>query len=64
MYEGYWRDNQAHGMGRLIHADGDVYDGAWEADKGIFKYVRIAHGYGTYSHADGARYEGQWSNDR
>ena len=27
MYEGWWQDNKANGRGRLIHADGDVYDG-------------------------------------
>ena len=27
MYEGYWKDDQAFGKGRLIHADGDVYEG-------------------------------------
>jgi hypothetical protein len=27
MYEGWWKDNKANGKGRLIHADGDVYDG-------------------------------------
>ena len=27
MYEGWWMDNKANGAGRLIHADGDVYDG-------------------------------------
>jgi hypothetical protein len=26
-YEGYWRDNVAHGRGRFHHIDGDVYDG-------------------------------------
>jgi hypothetical protein len=25
IYEGYWKENKAHGYGRLIHADGDVY---------------------------------------
>jgi len=29
MYEGWWKDNKANGNGRLIHADGDVYDGMW-----------------------------------
>ena len=24
----------ADGIGRLIHSDGDVYDGQWENDKG------------------------------
>lgn len=30
-------DNVASGKGRLIHSDGDVYEGEWLADK--------AHGY-------------------
>ena len=25
IYEGQWRNGQSHGLGRLIHADGDVY---------------------------------------
>lgn len=29
MYEGWWIDNKANGKGRLIHADGDIYDGYW-----------------------------------
>ena len=27
MYEGYWVNNKANGKGRLIHANGDVYEG-------------------------------------
>ena len=46
----------AQGKGRLIHSDGDIYDGNWFEDK--------AHGYGVYSHADGARYEGSWKEDK
>ena len=41
----------AYGKGRLIHSDGDVYEGEWENDR--------AHGIGIYSHNDGARYTGQ-----
>ena len=26
-YEGQWSNDKANGKGRLIHADGDVYDG-------------------------------------
>lgn len=26
-YEGYWKSDKANGKGRLIHADGDKYDG-------------------------------------
>jgi len=29
MYEGWWKDNKQNGKGRLIHANGDVYDGMW-----------------------------------
>jgi len=36
----------ANGPGRLIHADGDVYEGYWKNDK--------AHGKGKYIHMDGA----------
>ena len=28
-YDGYWVENKANGKGRLIHADGDVYEGDW-----------------------------------
>jgi hypothetical protein len=43
-------------MGRLIHADGDIYEGEWKDDK--------AHGFGVYQHSDGAKYEGQWAMDK
>ncbi len=48
--------NKANGRGRLIHSDGDVYEGLWVDDK--------AHGYGVYSHLDGACYQGEWVNDK
>ena len=28
-YVGYWKDDQANRKGRLVHADGDVYEGEW-----------------------------------
>jgi len=40
----------ANGKGRLIHADGDVYESDWKDDQ--------AHGKGFYIHTDGAKYEG------
>jgi hypothetical protein len=46
----------ANGRGRLIHADGDVYNGDWVDDK--------AEGYGTYTHMDGAIYVGMWKEDK
>ena len=29
LYEGEWRNNNANGKGRLIHNDGDYYEGEW-----------------------------------
>jgi hypothetical protein len=46
----------ANGKGRLIHSDGDVYEGEWLNDK--------AHGKGTYIHMDGAKYTGEWREDK
>lgn len=45
----------ANGQGRLIHADGDVFEGQWLNDK--------AHGKGVYIHRDGASYTGEWYED-
>lgn len=47
--------NKAHGKGKFIHVDGDLYEGEWIDDK--------ANGYGVYIHANGTRYEGNWLND-
>ena len=38
------------GNGKLIHADGDIYEGEWKDDK--------ANGKGTYVHINGAKYTG------
>ena len=46
----------ACGYGRLIHSDGDVYEGEWLNDK--------AHSRGKYLHRDGASYEGEWFEDK
>jgi len=50
------KNNIANGKGRLIHADGDCYEGEWVNDK--------AHGKGKYTHLDGATYEGDWFEDK
>ena len=46
----------AHGYGRIIHQDGDIYEGEWKENK--------AHGKGKYVHLDGAEYIGNWKNDK
>jgi hypothetical protein len=48
-------NNKANGRGRMVHADGDVYDGDWKNDK--------THGFGIYDHVDGTKYEGYWIQD-
>ena len=52
---GQWKDNRAHGHGKFVHVDGDIYEGNWINDK--------ANGYGIYIHVNGARYEGSWKDD-
>jgi hypothetical protein len=32
MYEGWFKNNKAFGKGRLIHANGDFYEGEWVDD--------------------------------
>jgi hypothetical protein len=46
----------ANGCGRLIHGDGDVFEGNWFNDK--------AHGKGMYIHRDGSSYFGDWQEDK
>ena len=41
--------------GRLVHANGDVYEGEFLNNK--------ANGYGEYKHADGSLYQGYWINN-
>ena len=49
-------NNMANGYGRVIYADGDMYEGEWKDDK--------AQGKGIYIHAEtGAKYEGEWVED-
>ena len=33
VYEGYWKDDKAHGFGKYTHNDGAVYIGFWNEDK-------------------------------
>ena len=37
-FEGFWKNDNAKGRGRLIHSDGDVYEGEWKEspEYGIF----------------------------
>ena len=58
IYEGYWKDDQRWGKGKMTYSVGSVveesYDGDWEADQ--------KHGVGVYRFRadEGTIYEGQW----
>ena len=39
-----------HGLGKLVHSDGDIYEGEWAYD--------MATGHGDYKHIGGGRYVG------
>jgi hypothetical protein len=44
------------GQGRIVHADGDVYDGQWAKGK--------KNGTGTYWNGkDQSKYTGEWKDD-
>ena len=47
---GYWKNGNASGHGRLIHASGDVYEGQWENN--------VANGFGKFVHIHGSKQKG------
>ena len=61
-YNGSWKDNQKHGFGVQMYANGDKYEGMWRANK--------RHGSGTLwiqSDRNGILrklYTGDWANDQ
>eukprot|EP00419_Tripos_fusus_P004911 CAMPEP_0172688812 /NCGR_PEP_ID=MMETSP1074-20121228/22677_1 /TAXON_ID=2916 /ORGANISM="Ceratium fusus, Strain PA161109" /LENGTH=280 /DNA_ID=CAMNT_0013508521 /DNA_START=6 /DNA_END=845 /DNA_ORIENTATION=- len=55
MYEGEWRGEEKHGIGKLIFSDGSRYEGTFEADR--------KHGRGKYTYSNGSTYEGEWRNE-
>ena len=48
----------ANGRGRLIHSDGDIYEGDWSQFNlnNVIRKDDKANGYGIYTHIDGAKY--------
>ena len=46
----------ANGKGRLIHVDGNYYEGDWLDDK--------ASGSGSYYNLNGAQYIGDWYENK
>lgn len=55
LYEGSFERDVLSGHGKLLHSNGDYYDGMWKNG--------LKHGYGTYDlDSVGLRYEGFWKN--
>ena len=54
--EGYWKNGQLHGRGRIIYVDTTYYIGEFkEGNK---------HGEGIYYHWNGDKYTGQWDGGK
>tara|TARA_B100000242_G_scaffold275552_1_gene230710 strand:+ start:275 stop:958 length:684 start_codon:yes stop_codon:yes gene_type:complete len=74
-YEGYFKDDEKHGYGKLTSSDGSIFEGNFKDDvkhgygkmtwaddatyEGNYK-DNVKHGYGKMTWADGATYEGNW----
>ena len=55
VYEGNFKDGQAHGQGSIIYENGDHYDGEW--------FRGQMNGRGQYVTAQGDKYDGLWKED-
>lgn len=54
-FEGEWKDDDQHGQGEYIYANGNRYKGQWDHDK--------KDGIGTFTWATGNAYKGEWRDD-
>jgi hypothetical protein len=55
LYEGFWKNDMAHGLGRRIYITGDVYRGAWKLGK--------AHGHWYFFYVNGYVYIEEFLSD-
>jgi len=55
LYEGEWKNNQRHGIGRFVWTNNDRYLGEWKED--------YKHGHGLMLWTNGDRYDGNWDRD-
>jgi hypothetical protein len=79
IYRGGWKMDKYSGLGSMITANGDRYDGVWvngqRQGRGSQRYVKageryvgiwmrdMRHGRGKHYYNDGTIYDGQWRND-
>lgn len=53
VYQGSFKEDSLNGQGKLLHANGDYYEGEWENG--------LKHGYGIYDlDSIGLKYQGYW----
>jgi hypothetical protein len=55
-FEGEFKENLKHGMGKYYFADGSVYDGSWRDG--------MMSGRGIFTWPDGSVYEGEWKDSK
>jgi hypothetical protein len=79
VYRGGWKQDRYSGLGSMIDANGDRYDGVWvdgrRQGRGTQRYVANGeryqgiwmrdqrHGRGRHYFSDGTVYDGQWRNN-
>jgi hypothetical protein len=63
-YVGYWRHDKANGKGRLIHSEGDMYEGIPRAFSAGDWKDDAACGQGRLVDSTGMVYVGAWLNDK
>eukprot|EP00291_Cryptomonas_curvata_P025736 CAMPEP_0172156600 /NCGR_PEP_ID=MMETSP1050-20130122/3307_1 /TAXON_ID=233186 /ORGANISM="Cryptomonas curvata, Strain CCAP979/52" /LENGTH=237 /DNA_ID=CAMNT_0012825699 /DNA_START=243 /DNA_END=952 /DNA_ORIENTATION=+ len=51
-YDGEWKDDQCHGVGKLVYDDGGCFNGEFREN--------ALHGKGTYTYSGGQKLEGEW----
>ncbi len=76
---GIWRNDELHGQGVQVWANGERYEGSWKGgrrhDQGVYMWPNgdryegrweenKRQGQGVQVWADGSRYEGSWENDK
>jgi hypothetical protein len=79
LYEGYFKEGELHGHGRMISDEQHFYVGQFEGarfyGRGRYSWPNGAwqegqwinnkmEGFGTFNYKDGSRYEGEWLHDK
>ena len=55
-YEGFFRDDNKEGKGKLVLSNGEVFNGVFEDDR--------VNGEGEFSRKDGTKLVGRWSMNK